>query len=317
MTNNQENNSKPVLDHGFVILKETMGNDQAIVDSARVSYGSGTKSVRDDASLIRYLMRHSHTTPFEMIEFKFIVKCPIFVARQWMRHRTSSYNEYSLRYSQALNEFYLPDTDNIHAQSTTNKQGRGSAINEKNKKGVQWVIENSNKHAWDSYQTLLGENNPEFYDLYGDDSIFDQEFLGQGIARESARMVLSVNNYTQFYWKVNLKNFMHFVKLRADNHAQWEIQEYARAMAELAQPLVPMAWQAFEDYWKNSKNLSSLDQCLLQSIIAKTNQNQIGFSQAWQLLLQENQNIENLAQKYKMSKREISEFAISWNLAIP
>ena len=224
------------LDKGFVRLIDVMGDDAAIVQAARVSYGSGTKKVLEDRGLIRYLLRHAHTTPFEMVEFKFHVKLPIFVARQWIRHRTANVNEYSGRYSEMKDEFYTPHPNDIRPQSVANKQGRSD---ETLPEGLAEQAANAFKSGQD-----------EAYAQY-------QEFLEQGIARESARINLPVSNYTVWYWKIDLHNLFHFLRLRIDAHAQYEIRVFAEAIAELVQPFVPYAWEAFEDYVLNAHRMTA------------------------------------------------------------
>lgn len=238
----------PVLDHGFVGLIDHMGSDSAIVQAARVSYGAGTKQVQDDRNLIRYLMRHEHTTPFEMCSVKFHIKLPIFVMRQLVRHRTASMNEYSARYSVLTDEFYIPEIKNIQPQSTSNKQGReeGEWDFEK-KRDVQHVFQRSFHSAYKEYLLLLDKD--------------------EGLARELARSVLPVGGYTECYWTANLKNFLHMARLRMDPHAQWEIREFARVMYDLAKPLFPEACQAFEDYAVNTVKFSSGEFNLLKSLI--------------------------------------------------
>jgi thymidylate synthase (FAD) len=224
------------LDKGFVRLIDVMGDDAAIVQAARVSYGSGTKKVLEDRGLIRYLLRHAHTTPFEMVEFKFHVKLPIFVARQWIRHRTANVNEYSGRYSEMKDEFYTPQPNDIRPQSVLNKQGRSE---ETLPEGMADQAANAFKAGQD-----------EAYAQY-------QEFLEQGIAREIARINLPVSNYTEWYWKIDLHNLFHFLRLRIDSHAQYEIRVFAEAIAELVKPFVPHAWEAFEDYVLNAHRMTA------------------------------------------------------------
>lgn len=232
----------PVLDKGFVRLVDHMGGDEAIVQAARVSYGKGTKKVSQDKGLIRYLMRHRHTTPFEMVDFKWHAKMPILVARQWVRHRTASINEYSLRYSEARDDFYIPDPDAIRSQSEVNKQGRSDK--ELPKELIEKVREN------------FLENSSRAFQLY-------QEMNDAGIAKELARGVLPVNIYTEWYWKNDLHNTFHFLNLRMDKHAQWEIQQYANAMAGIIKEKVPIAYGAFEDYILNGTNLTKPDLSVL------------------------------------------------------
>lgn len=224
------------LDKGFVRLIDVMGDDAAIVQAARVSYGSGTKKVLEDRGLIRYLLRHAHTTPFEMVEFKFHVKLPIFVARQWIRHRTANVNEYSGRYSEMKDEFYTPHPNDIRPQSVANKQGRSD---ETLPEGMAEQAANAFKSGQDDAYTQY------------------QEFLEQGIAREIARINLPVSNYTEWYWKIDLHNLFHFLRLRIDAHAQYEIRVFAEAIAELVQPFVPYAWEAFEDYVLNAHRMTA------------------------------------------------------------
>ena len=213
-----------VLDHGFVRLIDYMGDDNAVVQAARVSYGSGTKQVREDRGLIRYLMRHRHTTPFEMCEIKFHIKLPIFVARQWVRHRTANINEYSARYSYLDKEFYIPQPQHLATQSSTNRQGRGAVLEGHEAARVLNLLQEDANRAHDHFVEMMNEDE-------------NGEVLRQdrhGLARELARMNLSLNFYTQWYWKVNLHNLMHFLALRADPHAQYEIRAYALVMLELS-----------------------------------------------------------------------------------
>lgn len=281
-------NSKyiPVLDHGFVGLVDAMpseegAGDAAIVQAARVSYGAGTKSVRNDEGLIRYLLRHKHTTPFEMVEFKFHLKLPIFVARQHIRHRTANVNEYSGRYSEMSNEFYLPQLEHIKPQAKDNKQGRSGELSDKNLQGTQWVMNVAFEHANNAYQTLLGREREDFYDLFHpSDSMFDEDFKETedhpgGIAKELARIVLPVSNYTEMYWKIDLHNLFHYIKLRADSHAQYEIRVFADAMAKLIQPYVPVAFKAFEDYIQNAASFSGPELEYIREIFNHISGNEI------------------------------------------
>ncbi|TVQ91875.1 MAG: FAD-dependent thymidylate synthase [Deltaproteobacteria bacterium] len=228
----------PLLDHGFVRVVDYMGDDAAIVQAARVSYGKGTKTASSDRGLIRYLMRHRHTTPFEMCELKLHVKLPIFVARQWIRHRTANVNEYSARYSILDREFYLPTPDQLAAQSTSNRQGREQVLSPA--EGAK-VLDLLRRDALQSYQTYAWLLNDQ-----GDGSPEDPE--RSMLARELARMNLTVNYYTQWYWKIDLHNLLHFLSLRADAHAQYEIRVYADKIAELVAAWVPVAHEAFRDY---------------------------------------------------------------------
>lgn len=242
-----------VLDSGFVRLVDFMGSDDSIVEAARVSYGRGTKKRREDRGLIRYLMRHQHTTPFEMVEFKFHVKLPIFIARQWIRHRTASVNEYSGRYSVMEDDFYVPKPEDIKQQSTTNRQGREEAE-------VDPAVR-------ESFLAFLNASNRHLYDEY-------LKALDSGVAREIARINLPLSLYTQWYWKVDLHNLFHFLKLRLDEHAQAEIREYANAMAQFVKQVVPVAWEAFEDYQLNAQQFSSVELKLLFKSFAAFDQSE-------------------------------------------
>lgn len=246
----------PIFNHGFVGLIDTMGDDSSIVQAARVSYGIGTKKVSEDRGLIRYLIRHLHTTPIEMIEFKFHCKMPIFVARQWIRHRTANINEYSGRYSVMVDEFYVPELEHILPQSKTNNQGRGGEMSMEDKIEVRNQIIASNYECYSRYQDLLGE---------GAVKIFSDDF--EGISREMARGVLSVNNYTEWYWKIDLHNLFHFLMLRMDSHAQYEIRVFANTMYELIKPKVPLAAEAFEDFILNSERMSRMEMDLLREML--------------------------------------------------
>ena len=226
------------LNAGFVRLIDYMGGDESIVQAARVSYGKGTKTVNEDRGLIRYLMRHLHTTPFEMVEMKFHVKLPIFVARQWIRHRTANVNEYSGRYSVMKDEFYIPEHGAIHFQSLRNKQGRSEDEVPKELRGkVLEILTSSQQKLYSEYEGMLESD----------------------IARELARINLPLSLYTEWYWKIDLHNLFHFLRLRIDPHAQYEIRVYGEAMAEMTKKVAPMAWEAFEDYILNSEKFSRLE----------------------------------------------------------
>ena len=230
--------AREVLDHGFVRVVDYMGDDSAVVQAARVSYGRGTRRTTEDAGLIRYLLRHRHTTPFEMCEIKFHIKLPIFVARQWIRHRTASINEYSARYSILDREFYLPAPEHLAAQSTVNRQGRGAVLQGQEAADVMDMLRNDAMQTYDHYAAMLNEGP--------DGAPLDPE--RQGLARELARMNLTLNTYTQWYWKTDLHNLLHFLSLRADAHAQYEIRAYADVMLEALHAWVPITAQAFRDY---------------------------------------------------------------------
>ncbi|MCR8827984.1 FAD-dependent thymidylate synthase [Pseudosulfitobacter koreensis] len=228
-----------VLDHGFVRVIDYMGDDSAICQAARVSYGRGTKSVQNDEGLIRYLMRHWHSTPFEMCEIKLHVKLPVFVARQWIRHRTANVNEYSARYSILDREFYIPAPDHLNAQSVVNNQGRGALLEGEEAARVLDILKADSNRAYDHYEQMISEDGQS------------------GLARELARMNLPANIYTQWYWKVDLHNLFHFLRLRADAHAQYEIRVYADAIAKVVADWVPAAYGAFEDYRMGGAQLSA------------------------------------------------------------
>ncbi|MSP05523.1 MAG: FAD-dependent thymidylate synthase [Acetobacteraceae bacterium] len=236
-----------VLDHGFVRVIDYMGDDAAIVQAARVSYGRGTRRVQEDSGLIRYLMRHRHTTPFEMCEIKFHVKLPIFVARQWIRHRTANVNEYSARYSILDREFYIPAPEHLAAQSSVNRQGRGDVLEGAVAARVLDMLCADAKQTYDHYVEMLNE----------DATGAPRDTARPGLARELARMNLTLNTYTQWYWKTDLHNMFHFLSLRADAHAQYEIRVYADAMIAATRAWVPVACQAFEDYRMGAVNFSA------------------------------------------------------------
>ena len=236
----------PVLDHGFVRVVDYMGDDSAVVQAARVSYGAGTKRTRQDTGLIRYLMRHWHTTPFEMCEIKYHVKLPIFVARQWIRHRTANVNEYSARYSILDNEFYIPTPEALASQSTSNRQGRGQVLDGDEAQRVFDLLRADAEQAYDHYEDMLNE------DVEG--NVCDPSRMG--LARELARMNLSLNFYTQWYWKIDLLNLLHFLWLRNDDHAQHEIRAYAKAMMQTVECWVPLTFEAFMDYRIGGERIS-------------------------------------------------------------
>ena len=260
----------PVLDHGFVRVIDYMGDDAAVVQAARVSYGKCTKKVSEDRGLIQYLMRHRHTTPFEMCEIKYHVKLPIFVARQWIRHRTANVNEYSARYSILDNEFYLPAPDQIAAQSTSNRQGRGDVLAPEEARRVLDLLRDDAIRAYRDYTSLLN------LDEAG--AVVDPS--RQGLARELARMNLTLNFYTQWYWKTDLFNLLNFLSLRADTHAQYEIRVYAEAMLDTLQRWVPMTAEAFRQYRLGGAHLSSNALAVVKRMIAgeTVNQTQSGMS---------------------------------------
>jgi len=248
----------PVLDHGFVRVIDYMGDDGAIVQAARVSYGRGTRRVSEDKGLIQYLMRHRHTTPFEMCEIKYHVKLPIFVARQWIRHRTANVNEYSARYSILDNEFYIPAPEHLAAQATTNRQGRGDVLEGEAAKRVLDLLREDSERAYAGYAEMLNES------LSGTPA----DPTWPGLARELARMNLSLNFYTQWYWKTDLHNLMNFLSLRADAHAQYEIRAYADAMIGTLERWVPLAHAAFLEYRMNAASISATGLKVIRRMLA-------------------------------------------------
>ncbi len=248
----------PVLDYGFVRVVDYMGDDGAIVQAARVSYGRGTRKVSEDEGLIRYLMRHRHTTPFEMCEIKYHVKLPIFIARQWIRHRMANVNEYSARYSILDREFYLPAPTHLAAQSASNRQGRGEVLDDDEAAMVLDLLREDATRCHDHYLAMLNENE--------DGTARDP--TRQGLARELARMNLTLNTYTQWYWKTDLHNLLHFLSLRADAHAQYEIRAYAEVMLKTVEAWVPMAARAFRDYRLGAVTLSAPMRAVLRRMLA-------------------------------------------------
>lgn len=293
-----------VLNAGFVGIVDYMGDDAAIAEAARTSYAKGTKRVRSEAGLIRYLLKHDHTTPFEMCSIKFHVKCPIFVARQWHRHRTASINEQSGRYSEMSDEFHMPDPSELKPQSKTNKQGRDGELSAADANAILYVMRDINEQAYDAYEYLLGKSptahwshsvarneaagrvleslelgserpTKELIDaalsrcsvpVIDQSQGEDGDPLYPGLARETAREVLPVSLYTQFYWKANLLNTFRFLALRMDPHAQLEIRQYANAMHDLLKPLFPHACKAFDDYWFGAVKLSRMEWEALKSV---------------------------------------------------
>jgi len=247
----------PILDHGFIRVVDYMGDDSSIVQAARVSYGKGTKKVSTDAGLIKYLMRHWHSTPFEMCEIKYHVKLPIFIARQWIRHRTANVNEYSARYSILDKEFYLPDPEHLAVQSKINRQGRGDVLKGDQAKKVLDLLKNDAEQTYKNYEEMLNERY--------DGTVIDEGKAG--LARELARMNLTLNTYTQWYWKTDLLNLMNFLRLRADHHAQYEIRTYADAMLDTLKKWVPITYDAFMDYRVGGSEISSKGKEVIKKII--------------------------------------------------
>jgi thymidylate synthase (FAD) len=248
-----------VLDKGFVRVVDYMGDDAAIVQGARVSYGRGTRKISSDRGLIRYLMRHRHTTPFELAELKLHVRAPIFVTRQWFRHRTASINEYSARYSVLEREFYVPEIGAIAAQSETNRQGRGEAMSASQAGEIAHLLKEDAARCYDHYLLMLNET--------AGGQVLDPEKTG--LARELARINLPIGVYTQFYWKVNLWNLLRFLSLRADSHAQYEIRAYAEAILKIVEGWVPYTYEAFTDYVQNGVQLSAQGLALLRAVLGR------------------------------------------------
>ena len=246
----------PVLDHGFVRVIDYMGDDSSIVQSARVSYGKGTKKVSTDEGLIKYLMRHWHSTPFEMCEIKYHVKLPIFIARQWIRHRTANVNEYSARYSILDKEFYIPQKEQLSAQSAINRQGRGDLITGDQAEEVLKILKDDASRTYDNYEKMLNERF--------DGTTIDENKTG--LARELARMNLTLNSYTQWYWKTDLLNLLNFLSLRADSHAQYEIRAYADIMIDSLKKWVPITFDAFMDYRVGGMEISAKGKSVIQKM---------------------------------------------------
>ena len=268
----------PALDHGFVRVVDYMGDDQAIVQAARVSYGKGTTRVSEDRGLIRYLMRHRHSTPFEMCEIKLHVKLPMFIARQWIRHRTASINEYSARYSVLDKEFYIPEEKDLAVQSKSNKQGRGDTLSAKDSEEALFLLKRDAEKSYETYEYLLNESQKgEVLDNNRD-----------GLSRELARINLTLNTYTQWYWKTNLHNLMNFIFLRADSHAQYEIRVYADIIYKIMESWVPITAEAFKSYRSGSVELSAEAMDVIKIMLSgnKVNQKESGLSlREWNELL--------------------------------
>jgi thymidylate synthase (FAD) len=273
----------PILDHGFIRVVDYMGDDTSIVQAARVSYGKGTKKVSTDSGLIKYLMRHWHSTPFEMCEIKYHVKLPIFIARQWIRHRTANVNEYSARYSILDKEFYLPAPEHLAAQSKINRQGRGDVLDGEKAKQVLDLLKGDAEQTYNNYETMLNERY--------DGTVVEENQVG--LARELARMNLTLNTYTQWYWKTDLLNLMNFLRLRADHHAQYEIRAYADAMLDTVKKWVPITYEAFMDYRVGGTEVSGKGKAVIQKLI---------------------KGEEISVEKSGLSKREWNELMISFDL---
>lgn len=287
------------LDHGFVGLVDHMGSDAAIVQAARVSYGEGTKTVREDRGLIRYLMRQRHTSPFEMCEVKFHIRLPIFVMRQLVRHRTSSLNEYSGRYSEMSKEFYIPELTDIKRQDASNKQGSGDMVSMDRAHDVQTTMKEHYNKSYLTYQNLLGNI---LSDVPGPDGLFTP--TDEGISKELARLVLPVANYTECYWKQDLHNLFHLLKLRYDDHAQYEIRVFAKAIYDIIKPLFPMAVEAWEDYQFHSSTFSRMDMNLLTDIIKFSNSSFYNVQETLDHIIATHHGRKNTLEYYNMTIRE-------------
>lgn len=305
-----------VLDHGFVRLVDHMGSDADIVSAARVSYGTGTKSVNEDRGLIRYLVRHRHTSPIEMAEVKLHIKCPIFVMRQWVRHRTASLNEYSGRYSIMSDEMYLPTGDVLQPQSKDNKQGRSGEFDDKTKEGIEWILNASYENSYGVYEALVkareehADPRDVVYDPYDDQE--DYRLLPDdypGLTRELSRIVLPLANYTELYWKQNLHNLLHLIKLRRDGHAQKEIRDYAEAVYTLIKPLFPLTIEAWEDYVWNGRHLSRMEIELLNAVIWSQDAGSV-----LDRKIEQWGGVKATAEKFGLSQRELGEFRKTWEL---
>ncbi len=267
-----------VLDHGFVRVVDYMGDDSAIVQAARVSYGKGTKQLNEDKGLINYLLRHSHTTPFEMCEIKFHIKMPIFVARQWIRHRTANVNEYSARYSILDREFYVPAVENLTPQSHTNKQGRATdSLSQEELNRVMEILKGDSAQCYSHYMEMLNipdnavDSNHTSHVGVSESTLHVRDENRLGIARELARINLNLSFYTQMYWKIDLHNLMHFLRLRADGHAQYEIRVYAEKMLDILKLWLPHTYEAFCNYQLNSVKISAQGKAVVRRMIAGEN----------------------------------------------
>lgn len=291
-----------ILDHGFVGLLDHMGDDSAIANAARTSYAKGTKTVRDDEKLIRYLVKHDHSSPIEMGEVKFLIKVPMFVARQLVRHRTANINEVSARYSILPKEIYIPDLDHIQPQSKDNKQGRDGDMDVNTKILVQNSIRNNANKTYNLYEHLIDEDNIDLDHEYD----FGDDF--NGIAREIARTVLPVGAYTEMVWKQDLRNLLHLIRLRTDPHAQYEIRVMAQAMYDLIEPLFPATVKAYDDYVRNAYKLSAMEVEIMTELM-----NTSEVQDKWCDMLNK-EGLDNFLEKRNMSKREFNDFCNKWGL---
>ncbi len=308
---------RPVLDHGFVGIVDAMGNDAAIVQAARVSYGEGNKKINTDRALIRYLLRNHHSTPFEMCDIKYHVRAPIFVFRQWHRHRSANINEESARYSEMTDEFYLPEPEHIQPQSADNKQGRAGDISDASRTGVRWLMNSAYRHSHDVYNAILKEAAEApgvmIYDPYGgNDPLLDSEF--PGVARELARAVMPVGSYSEMYWKVNLRNLFHFLNLRVDPHAQYEIRAYAEEIIDLTRPLFPFAFEAFDDYNRFGAHLSRMETSLLHELLMRPEPGETGAGTLRKWIAVAG-SAKDFAEAHGMTLREFKEFLARFKLS--
>lgn len=292
-----------ILDHGFVGILDSMGKDSDIASAARTSYAKGTKTVRDDEKLIRYLVKHDHSSPIEMGEVKFLIKVPMFVARQLVRHRTANINEVSARYSVLPNEIYIPDLEHIQPQAKDNKQGRSGNIDINTTIMVQNSIRNNANRTYDLYEHLIDEvENTDPNDEYD----FGDDF--GGIAREIARTVLPVGAYTEMVWKQDLRNLLHLIRLRTDPHAQYEIRVMAQAMYDLIEPIFPATVKAYDDYVRNAHKLSAMEVEIMTELM-----DTFEVKDKWCDMINK-EGLDNFLEKRNMSKREFNDFCNKWGL---
>ena len=303
-------NYTPILDHGFVGLVDHMGSDQAIVDAARLSYAKGTKQVNSSRGLVRYLLSHRHTSPFEMCEIKLHLKIPMFVMRQLVRHRTSSLNEMSARYSILPNEFYIPDAEALQPQSATNKQGRAGELTDRTKEVIQQIFTVHGEASYALYEELLNDpedttDHSEFYENLD----FDENY--PGLTRELSRMVLPVNVYTELYWKQDLHNMLHLVKLRADPHAQYEIRVLAEAMHAHLVKLYPETMEAWNDYVREASTFNRMDITLLRMLVKDSKE----FKDIYKAMAKEFPTRKDFASSQGMTVRELDSFEAKVGLA--
>lgn len=297
---NEEFKKIDILDYGFVTLLDHMGSDEDIANAARTSYGKGTKTVRDNERLIRYLVKHDHSSPIEMGEVKFMIKVPMFIARQLIRHRTCNINEVSARYSILPNEIYVPELELIQPQAVDNKQGRAGSFTQTQQQYIQDRLKDHSDSAYTFYEQLIDETENTEFDIDG------EEF--PGIAREIARSVLPIGTYTQLVWKQDLRNLLHLIRLRTDPHAQYEIRVMAQAMYDLIQPLFPATVKAYDDYVRNAHKLSAMEVDILSDLL-----NIFEVKDKWCDLIQ-NEGLKEFLENRNMSKREFNDFTNKWGL---